>query len=153
MKRTKKIALIMMTVALMAVCFVFGASAERTVIAAGECGVNATYILYDDGELVIDGTGTIEENDYFWSNKSIVYLKINEGITAINGWAFHECSNLIQAELPNSITSIDSKAFIRCTSLESITLSENLTELKGTFYGCSSLKKINIPEGDRKSVV
>ncbi len=168
MKRTKKIALIMLAVVLMAVCFVFGASAERTVVISGNCGAegdNVTYVLYDDGELVISGEGAMEDygesnggggswspGKIPWYDYDVVSIKVNEGVTRIGNASFtsgYDRESLLQrVELPDSLVEIGEIAFSRCSSLVDIVLPDNLVSIgAGAFESCYSLKEIVIPDG------
>ncbi|MBQ1995805.1 MAG: hypothetical protein II237_06400, partial [Clostridia bacterium] len=63
MKRTKKIALIMLAVALMAVCFVFGASAET----------------WGDYEYIVLEDGTVEITKYNGSETELVIPEMIDG--------------------------------------------------------------------------
>ena len=62
-------------------------------------------------------------------------------------YAFYNCKNLTNVEIPNSVTSIDEGAFDSCTSLTNVTLSNNLTIIeKNVFQNCTSLTNIEIPD-------
>ena len=168
MKKTKKIALIIATVILMAVCFVFGASAERSVVISGNCGAqgdNVTYVLYDDGELVISGTGAMADcgesdgggsswssGEIPWYDYDVVSIKVNEGVTRIGNASFthgYDRESLLQRiELPDSLVEIGEIAFSRCSALVDIVLPDNLVSIgAGAFESCYSLKEIVIPDG------
>lgn len=163
MKKTKKIALILMTVVLMTVCFVFGASAERAIVDSGECGAqgdNVTWVLYDDGELVIGGEGSMKDygykNDFGgtsssprpWMNLLVEKVTIQDRVTHIGFKAFADCENLESITIPDSVTHIGSEAFADCRSLESITIPDSVTSIgDDAFSQCASLKSIHIGSG------
>lgn len=107
----------------------------------------------------------------FASNRSLVSVKIPEGVTTIYDNAFQNCTSLSKVELPDSLTHIGNHGFLGCTSLtslelseqlesignyvfadcsrlESITFAENLTSIgEGAFHNCRTLTQITIPEG------
>ena len=77
---------------------------------------NVEWILYDNNELLIQGTGCID-----YSNNSYPWLKYNDviesviiggGITTLPQYAFESCSHLSTVELPASLTSIEYKPFL-----------------------------------------
>lgn len=119
MQKTRKIALIFMTVVLMAVCFMFGASA-KTVVEQGSCGEygdNVTYVIYDDGEMVISGTGDMEDYESSWSGngaferKNLKSVVVEEGITYVGNYTFNNCETITSITLPDSIRSLGFYAF------------------------------------------
>lgn len=59
-------------------------------------------------------------------------------------YAFNECENLTEVNLPDNIESINDYAFYGCKSLETITLPESVRSIEGgAFSNCESLKEIN----------
>ena len=127
---------------------------SATTIASGTCGDNLTWSLSDDGELIIEGIGTMDDYtfDYApWFNhaESIKIVKINNGVASISASAFDGYSNLTSITIPESVTSIEDAAFQNCTNLNSITFSAN-SKLSSigwwVFYGCSNLSTITIPQ-------
>ena len=126
---------------------------SATTIASGTCGDNLTWSLSDEGELVIEGVGAMDDYtfDYApWFNhaESIKVIKIN-GASSISAQAFDGCSSLTSITIPESVTSIEDAAFQNCTNLNSITFSAN-SKLSSigwwVFYGCSNLSTITIPQ-------
>ena len=120
------------------------------VIASGTCGDDVTWTLYEDGTLIISGTGAM--TDYGYENKPWGYnevirtLIIEEGVTHIGDTAFSFSQNLTAVTLPESLTSIGNAAFIMSQSLTGITLPENLTSIGDrTFISCSGITELNIP--------
>ena len=86
----------------------------------------------------------------FSANNSIVKVSLPATITAIEEYAFYNCSSLTTVSFydgDSQLTRIEHAAFTNCIKLTSITLCGNLTYI-GTlaFSGCAELNKINIPE-------
>lgn len=77
---------------------------------------------------------------------SITELEFSEGIEAINHWAFEGCSKLTEVKLPQSLDELGGAAFQNCTSLKTVIFPENkyIEFLPSTFFGCDSLKTIQI---------
>lgn len=77
-----------------------GAGDSSEVVDSGSCGSNATYTLYGDGRLVIEGSGIVDEyfNSITSSDKKIKSAEIGEGITALKvsegAGVFENCSDL-----------------------------------------------------------
>ena len=156
MKTAKKLALIAITVVLLTVCFIFGASALEP---TGQCGENV-YWSFDKttGELVISGEGEVYNDDeivngsYFDSpfknSTDILNVTIEDNITSIGSYMFYNCTNLSEVNIEDSVEVIFDSAFANCTSLESITIPSNVTEIKdNAFYRCYSLTELNLSEG------
>ena len=81
--------------------------------------------------------------------ESITYLKFGSMLKTINQYAFSGCKNLkiIDGFENTVITTTSWNTFYGCTSLQSIQLPESLTAIGGSaFYGCSSLQSIQLPE-------
>ena len=72
--------------------------------------------------------------------------QLPEGLTLIGRGTFSSCKSLTRMTLPESVTALGSNAFDGCASLVSVTLPQGLTELQmETFRYCSSLTSIEIP--------
>ena len=125
------------------------------VVASGECGAegdNLTWVLYDDGRLVISGTGAMmdymSDSEVPWYSHldDIKTVTIESGVTSIGTTAFFNCSRLLSITIPTSVNSIGGCAFLNCSSLTSVTIPEGVTGIwEFTFEGCSSLTSVTIP--------
>ena len=132
-------------------------SAPRTVTASGSCGAqggNVTWTLYDDGGLVISGSGAMAdgtaENTYPWSGytDSITSAVIQRGVTSVGNWAFYCCDRITSVTIPSSVTRIGDGAFYGISSLTSIAIPASVTGIGyGAFRACRSLTSIAIPAG------
>ena len=137
---------------------------------------DVTWTLYDDGELVFDGSGTMEDytesklpawyqyrekvtsvvvNDgiqnigeyTFYDLYKLKFAKIGAGCSKTGGHVFEKCTNLVSVELPEGMTSIGQYMFTDCSSLTDIDLPEGISNIAyQAFRGCSSLKKVIIPD-------
>ncbi len=126
----------------------------RSFIASGTCGDNLTWTLTDEGELIIEGTGAMDDYDlenntapWYDYNSSIKNVSIREGVTSIGQWTFYECSNLTSITIPESVTSIGDYVFYGCNSLTAISIPENVASIGScAFRDCNSLTAITLPE-------
>ena len=129
-------------------------ASDASITASGECGDDATWILYDDGTLIVSGTGVIYDfsSDVYpcpWNSfkSQIKYAVIDEGITSIGKNNFLYCNNLEIVSLPDTLTSIGNYSFYGCTSLAEVTIPDGVTSIGiSAFSNCSLLTSINIPE-------
>lgn len=117
----------------------------------GSCGDDLTWTL-QKGKLVISGEGAMSDYEYSnsatnspWSTyrTSITDVIIENGVSSIGNYAFYDCTNLVNAELPSSITSIGEEAFGGCDSLESVTIPNTVKSIDfNAFYGISALADV-----------
>ena len=122
-------------------------------IASGSCGDNLTWVLTEDGTLVISGSGEMEgysvSSPAPWHTNSaeILSVVVGPGVTNIGKWAFRNCSSLRSVTIPESVTSIGYNAFDGCSSLTSVEIPGSVTSIgESAFSGCSSLTSVTIPE-------
>lgn len=105
-------------------------SENKTVEVTNDPQNNYDYIV---GKLVIPETTIIDNETYT--------------VTAIGEWAFVNCLNITEINLPEKITHIGYAAFDKCTNLENVYLNEGLTEIgEMAFEGCSALQEITLPK-------
>ena len=78
----------------------------------------------------------LEKNpDEFW-----------KGVNAIGNYAFKDCQEIKNIDIPKSVKEIEMFAFWRCFNLKKIVLSEGLEIIGiGAFYECPEIKTIVIP--------
>ncbi len=85
------------------------------IVEIGSCGENIHYVLYENGKLLLHGTG--ETYDYeigqspFWENEDIRSLVVSDGITKIGNSLFERCKSMASASFPTSLTEIGERAF------------------------------------------
>ena len=118
----------------------------------GNCGANGDNVkwsYFDDGTLLISGTGAMKdyayENEVPWRDKkhNIQTVTIFYGVTSIGNQAFSGLG-YISITIPNSVTSIGSYAFY-ASPLSSITLPESVTSIGDHAFCGTSISSITIP--------
>lgn len=117
----------------------------RNVTDHGTCGSNLVWTLYENNELAISGTGTMDNYNTYrtyapWYNyRSIIEtVVIDEGLTTIGDYAFSECCLVESIVFPSSINRIGTCAFRNCSSLSGITLPASLSYVGyDAFSGCN----------------
>lgn len=109
----------------------------------------------ENGTLTISGTGSIKTTDgtyrdfpWYKDKDKITSVVINDGITAVEDYAFMEYRNLVNISLPNSLTKIGDNAFSYCPRIESIKIPDKLSYLGvDAFREDVSLKNVYIGGG------
>lgn len=121
-----------------------GASSGTT----GDC----TWSLTDQGLLVIEGEGKMEDYGIFtdcapWGT-DIKNVIIENGVTNIGTNAFYSCSNIERVTFPKTLTTIGNGAFCGCSSIKSISLARTGVTTIGSqaFCACDSLEEIHFPD-------
>lgn len=105
--------------------------------------------------ITISNRVTFIGESLFSSCSSLKTIEIPNSVTTIGNGAFSGCDSLTSIEIPSSVTSLQTHydypiygAFQRCSNLKTVTFGEDsqLTSIGvKTFYGCSSLTGIEIP--------
>jgi hypothetical protein len=126
----------------------------ETLATSGACGENLTWNFNEEaGILTISGTGAMTSYDYTncpWKNyrNSIQTVIIENGVTTIGSYAFYNCPNLSNIEIPESITTIGNSAFRKCVHLTEVVIPNSVTLLEnGAFNDCTNLSSIKIGTG------
>ena len=125
----------------------------------GTCGDNVNWALTEDNNgdytLTISGKGAMTDysangqSPWFWANKQIRRIVIEDGVTTVGAYAFQGCDRFYTIALPASVVSIGDSAFRSCTSLETIDLSnaDNLQSIgNDAFHYCYNFTDIVIPD-------
>lgn len=104
---------------------------------------------YENGVLTFSGEGDMpgyRENipapwlEYAGDIKSVV---IENGITSVDNYAFHNCTGIEEITLPDSVQTIGKAAFSGCTALTEIHIPISVTTIKyNAFDGCVSLSDV-----------
>ena len=107
---------------------------------------NTTFMLLFDSTVVIGKCRLSQTKNISIPEKVCIRGK-EYTVTVIGKFAFKDCSNLTNIEIPESIESIGKYAFEGCSSLKNIVIPATLESIgKYAFAGCSSLEKFVIPE-------
>ena len=120
--------------------------AEVPAMASGDTSDENVKVSFDNGTLIISGSGMITQISVRKCGHSLSEIKkviIKKGITSIGDVAFKGCSSLNSIEIPNSVMSIWNYAFYGCSSLNSIEIPNSVTSIWNyAFYGCNSLTDV-----------
>ena len=127
----------------------FGTKAQIETKVGGDLTETMTWSLYEDGTLIICGTGNMPDYNYGdapWYNirNSINTVIIGDGVTSIGSLAFYDCISFTSISIPNSVTSIGWQAFVRCFSLTSITIPNSVTSIDDDVFWGTGLTSITV---------
>lgn len=120
----------------------------------GRCGDDCYwYYDADTSTLTIRGTGEMYDKkdsyDAPWYTKNLVINKvvIEEGVESIGGYAFYNCYNLTDIDIPSTVRKIGVGAFLSCGILAEVNLPDAVEEIGDmAFMYCYKLRNITIPE-------
>jgi len=107
-------------------------AATGAVTASGTCGAegeNLTWALYSDGELVVSGSGEMEDFRFDWTERTsnvpwmpyqsaIKAITIENGVTTIGNYAFASCERASSVTIGNSVIRVGEYAFWACNFTE-----------------------------------
>ena len=126
--------------------------ADANVKVNGTWHDNITWELYDNGALVISGTGEIAlfkmelDETYPWTKckSEITSVTISDGVTNIPDFCFYNFPALKEVYVGNTVAKIGHDSFYNCISLESIHISDSVTRIEDdAFCGCTALYEIS----------
>ena len=109
--------------------------------------VSAVNSLIPEKVIVDECTKTIDY--YAFADCNNLYeIEIPQGVVNIGEKAFARLDNLKNIDIPDSVTNITTLAFYRCNGLVSVQVPGSVTAIKnGTFRECNNLKKVILNEG------
>lgn len=130
-------------------------------IDGGEIGDEVEWHLYQDGALVISGTGTMDDCEWDYDaqkaiqpwylyHDTITSIIVEDGVKNIGECAFRQCSNAKTIQIPKSVTSIGWCAFNNCARLEQFVVDANniaYTALDGVLFNKAMTVLIKYPSG------
>ena len=128
-------------------------AAEAAKLEEGSLGDKVTFTIYDNGEMIITGSGAITKTTEDLENRntvtSIVFKDDAEGgVTEICEAAFCRMEKLENVTLPKSLKTIENIAFAGCVKLSDITIPAGIETIdEYTFAGCEKLSEVSVPEG------
>ena len=121
---------------------------------SGTCGDDLTWTIDSDGNLVIEGTGPMDEFEIGtekWGGNTVITVTIGDSVTSVGGNAFYDCPHLKSATIGDSVLSIGDGAFFECWSLESVTLGKSVESIGYCSFWYCGFKSIDLP-GSLKSI-
>lgn len=139
--------------------FIWSIDLDGTMLFKGEGDIpsNDKFISYandfDDKKvrelvktLILDDSITSIGSEVFRNFSKLKRAVLPDGLKSINTYAFYECYNLIDVNIPQSVEFILDGAFKRC-GFESITIPSSVKKLgHGAFSLCYKLKDVNLPD-------
>ena len=109
--------------------------------------VSAVNSLIPEKVIVDECTKTIDYYAFVDCN-NLYEIEIPQGVVNIGEKAFAGLDNLKNIDIPDSVTNITTLAFYRCNGLVSVQVPGSVTAIKnGTFRDCNNLKKVILNEG------
>lgn len=118
---------------------------------SGFCGDNAQWGFKEtDGELVITGTGKVEDYDQNhpapWAELPVCTATIT-GVSNIGSWAFSGQMELTAVDIPDTVTAIGEGAFFGCFKLECVVVPDGVTSIEAqTFNNCCGMTSLTLPD-------
>lgn len=124
---------------------------DRITETSGTCGDDLTWVLYEDGTLVISGTGEMydwsKNGGQPWPRIKIKKVIVESGVTSIGDYAFDGFINAKTVELPDTLEYIGYYAFQNNSTLTEITIPSSVRSIGlSAFYDCINIKTVNITD-------
>ena len=136
MNKMKRIALIVATVVLMAVCFVFGASAEEFTDGIYTYTVN-------DGKAILTDLDSNASGDVVLPSTLGGYPLVE-----IGGWSITYCNEITSLTIPEGVTTLGDHAIYNCNKISNISFPSTLRKLdEASLKDLDSLTELVLPEG------
>lgn len=116
---------------------------------------NIQWKFYEDGTLILNGTGGIENiertelKEYPWErwDKEIHSICIRTGITSIGAFAFAHLDGLEAVQLPDTLVEMGSWSFGECSRLKKIIIPSSVRSIGSfAFFYCDELTELVLPE-------
>ncbi|MEE0142735.1 leucine-rich repeat domain-containing protein, partial [Ruminococcus sp.] len=126
------------------------------IIATGQCGENIYYVLYDNGKLLLRGTGATYDytshDSVFYQNDQIKEIVLSNGITGLGDRLFYHCANAKTVSLPATLTSIGNAAFAQedaaigyTAGLTSVTIPQAVTAIQSYAFYHTAIAEVTVP--------
>lgn len=117
----------------------------------GTCGVNAKWVLDENGTLTINGEGEMYDyspHEASWDlYKERIKSVVVNGVSNVGSNAFLEYPNIVSVTLGEGLKNIGDNAFQGCKSLENLSVPETVESYGLRAFGdCISLKEVTISE-------
>ena len=126
------------------------------ILATGQCGENIYYVLYDNGKLLLRGTGATYDytshDSVFDQNDQIKEIVLSNGITGLGDRLFYHCANAKTVSLPATLTSIGNAAFAQedavsndTAGLTSVTIPQVVTAIQSFAFQHTAIAEVTVP--------
>ena len=126
------------------------------IVATGQCGENIYYVLYDNGKLLLRGTGATYDytshDSVFYQNDQIKEIVLSNGITGLGDRLFYHCANAKTVSLPATLTSIGDSAFAQedavigyTAGLTSVTIPQAVTAIQSYAFYHTAITEVVVP--------
>jgi hypothetical protein len=126
------------------------------ILATGQCGENIYYVLYDNGKLLLRGTGATYDytshDSVFYQNDQIKEIVLSNGITSLGDRLFYHCANAKTVSLPATLTSIGDSAFAQedavindTAGLTSVTIPQAVTAIQSYAFYHTAIAEVTVP--------
>ena len=117
---------------------------ETEVIGGGQCGDDLTWTLYEDGLMIVSGTGPMwdydSENFAPW-HEDVTSVMFDEGVTTVGRYAFGNCRNLTEVIFPSTLANIYDFAFLWDDQIQMLEFPESLWHIgKYAFQQCDGIQ-------------
>ena len=143
--------LMFMCIGICAYHTVFSDAAEKPAeISQGE-NITRVRAKFDEnsGILTISGKGDMPKDMTFGGNKEIRKVIVKKGVTSVSDWAFFDCNNIKNIELPEGLQKIGVDSFGK-TGIKNLVVPSSVKVIgQCAFWGCKDLETITMP-GDFK---
>ena len=125
------------------------------ILATGQCGENIYYVLYDNGKLLLRGTGATYDytshDSVFYQNVQIKEIVLSNGITGLGDRLFYRCANAKTVSLPATLTSIGNAAFAQedavsnyTAGLTSVTIPQAVTAIQSFAFQHTAIAEVTV---------
>ena len=126
------------------------------ILSTGQCGENIYYVLYDNGKLLLRGTGATYDytshDSVFYQNDQIKEIVLSNGITGLGDRLFYHCANAETVSLPATLTSIGDSAFAQedavindTAGLTSVTIPQAVTAIQSFAFQHTAIAEVTVP--------
>lgn len=123
------------------------------IVDRGECGEKISWRIYENGTLILSGTGKMRNYGAFFKNppwkkwmKDIRRVDVGQGITSIGENSFCWAKKLEEVKLPNTLLEINDGAFWNCEGLKTVEIPESVQVIgNSVFWCCYNLQNVLLP--------
>ncbi len=147
----KRLLSILLVVCMLCSVLPMGLASASDMSPSGKSGDGLTWeVNLDSGELVISGTGPMQDYDmepapWYEYAENIKTVRIMEGVTSVGSWAFEGMTEITEVDLPNTVETIGSLAFLDCVNLVTLNLKEGLKNIHSQAFEKSGMTVVSLP--------